>query len=182
MDQSYGTDFVVCSRCGAEFQLHVTHCIDCGAPTQSGWTLASPRRKEPVQRALALPDDQDGFVVRGGQLGWAQSFGSFLEEHGMPWRLDVPERSIVPEKRPPYYVCVAEKDLERARELADEHARVDNPAIAAEFTALPSVDQCPACGSPALLNSPECPSCGLVLDYEGDEEATTPLEEGFEYT
>lgn len=164
MDFSYDPNVVVCPECGSEYQLHVTHCIDCGTPTQSGWGSTDLGRQELARRALRLPEDQDSFVVRGGELEWAKSFGSFLEEHGIPWRLEVEKAEH--SDRLSYWVHVAERDLDRARELEQEHLLLENPVLAAEFRELelPSADQCPACGSPVSMDSSECPSCGLALD------------------
>lgn len=164
MEFPYETGVVVCPRCGSEFQPHVTHCLDCGAPTQSSWALdLSP--KGSAQRAFTLPPEcRDAVVVRSGELEWAESFGSFLAQHGIPWRLEIYDRSDSTRRRVRYEVCVSERDLERALELEQEHLLLENPELAEEFIALPSTDQCPACGSRVSPERSECPSCGLALD------------------
>jgi hypothetical protein len=165
MNLPYDTDVVVCPNCGSEYQLHVTHCIDCGTPTQSGWTFTDLHRKQLARRGFSLPpESQDSIAVRGGDLQWAESFGSFLEEHGIPWRLEVIERTEFPTKRFYYFVHVAEGDLGRAVELDQEYLLLENPGLAAEFIDLPSTDQCPACGSRVSPESAECQSCGLALN------------------
>jgi hypothetical protein len=168
MNPSCEADFVVCSKCGSEYQLHVTHCIDCGAPTRSP--------KEPSGQPLRIPPDSEDFTfVRSGTLEWAEGFGSFLEEHGIPWRLEVLKESRFPKQHFYHYVCVAQGDLDRAWELEQEYLRQENPGLAEELVDLSSTDQCPACGSRVLEESIECRSCGLSLsgppDPEDDEEA-----------
>ena len=156
----HDTDFVVCPQCGSEYQPHVTHCIDCGAPTQSGWG----HHDEMNPKASSLPPESEDFVVvKGGDLQWAENFGNFLEEHGIPWRIEVSDRSGPYRKPISCAVQVAEKDLYRAHELEQQYLLLENPALAAEFITLPSIEQCPACGSQVSPESSECQSCGLTL-------------------
>ena len=54
-------EYVVCSNCGAEFQPHITKCIDCGAAVRE-----RERRPEEEGEDLAPPAD--------GNLGVVQSF------------------------------------------------------------------------------------------------------------
>lgn len=103
-------------------------------------------------------------VIEDSDLERVESLGSFLEEHGIPCRIEEAEVDGAKVKRFQYYVCVGEKDLERAQELRHEHLLIENPEIAEEFGALPTIDQCPACGSRVSPESAECPSCGLALD------------------
>lgn len=113
---------------------------------------------------MRLPEGEDAVAVRSGLLEWAENFGDFLEEHGVPWRLEQ-EISEIPKFRDiRYLVQVRERDLERARELEQEYLLLENPDLAAELTELPTTDRCPACGSPVSLDRSECPSCGLSLD------------------
>lgn len=53
-----GYDYVVCSKCGSEFQSYVKECIDCGAPTVPPGAPRAPREEEPEALELArLPQD-----------------------------------------------------------------------------------------------------------------------------
>jgi hypothetical protein len=161
MEPASDTDFVVCPDCGSEFQSRVTHCIDCGAPTRPARETDLHRKENPT---FSLPRESEAFVLlQDNHLERAESLGIFLEEHGIPCRIEASE--IVPSKvkRFSYFVCVAEGDLDRALALRHEHLLIENPDLAAEFSALPTIDQCPACGARVSPASAECQSCGLVL-------------------
>jgi hypothetical protein len=88
-----------------------------------------------------------------------------LAKNGIPCRLDVHD----PKERPTrtYGVWVAEADLERAVELEHELLRSEVPDWDETFPALPSADECPACGSRVSSEDAECPSCGLALEGAG---------------
>lgn len=170
----YDDDVAVCPECRSEYQLHVTRCIDCGAPTRSGLGLRSLYREEPGKRVFSLPPErEDAMVVRSDALQWAESFGSFLDERGIPWRIEVKDLEISGRRHYLYSVCVAASDLDRAIELEQEHLLLENPALAAELIDLPSTDQCPACRSLISQESSECRSCGLALDEPIIDEADT---------
>ena len=157
-------DTVVCSDCGSEFQAHVTRCIDCGAPTRPAEAGGEPQRKEKPPFSLSRESPARGLCQETG-LGRAESLASFLEEHGIPCRIEVSEVDELKFRHSAYLICVADVDLERASELRHEHLLIENPEIAEELdTSLPEIDQCPACGSRVSADSSECPSCGLVLD------------------
>lgn len=162
MESSYDPGVVVCPECGSEYQPHVAHCIDCGTPTLSGEDLD----KELARRAMELlTQNQDFVLARSEDLHSLERLGSFLEEHGIPWRLEVPEENRFSPIRYHYYsIRVEEGDLDRARELQQEYLLIENPDLAAELIDLPSIDQCPACGSRVSPERSECPICGLALD------------------
>ena len=171
MDLRYDTDVVLCPNCGSEFQPHVTHCIDCGTPTQSGLSLTDRQRIELARRGFSLPPASEAFSVRIAELGWAEKLGNLLEENGIPCRLEVFEDS---RRHIEYSVCVAAEDFERALELDREHLLKEVPDFAAALSDLSfSADQCPACSAQVSSESTECQSCGLarIIGEEADEES-----------
>jgi predicted amidophosphoribosyltransferase len=158
------SDAVVCSDCGSEFQPHVTRCIDCGAPTRPAEAGSEPHRKEKPPFSLSRESPARGLCQETG-LGRAESLASFLEEHGIPCRIEVSEVDELRSRQFYYLICVPEEDVERAFELRHEHLLIENPEIADELDALlPEIEQCPACGSRVSPDNPDCPSCGLTLD------------------
>lgn len=159
-------DTVVCSNCGSEFQSRVTRCIDCGAPARPAEAGAEPQRKEKPPFSLSRESPARG-LCQETDLGRAESLASFLEEHGIPCRIEVSEVDELKFRHSTYLICVAEEDLERASGLRHEHLLIENPEIAEELDAfLPEIDQCPACGSRVSPDNPECPSCGLTVGWE----------------
>lgn len=103
-------------------------------------------------------------LLQDARLDRVESLGSFLEEHGIPCRIEELEVEGAKVKRFDYYLCVGDEDVERAEELRHEHLLIENPEFADAFRELPPVDQCPACGSRVPPASADCPSCGLTLD------------------
>jgi len=156
-------DTVVCPDCGSEFQARVTLCIDCGAPTRPAEAGSEPHRKERQPFSLPRESPAKG-LIQDDNLEKAESLGNFLEEHGIPCRIEASEIPGTRLKRCSYSVCVAEENLNRAIDLRHEHLLSENPEIAEEFGDFTAIDQCPACGSQVSPESAECPSCGLVLE------------------
>lgn len=156
----------VCPSCGSEFQPHVTHCIDCGAPTRSSWAapeLPRARRQEAsVVSPLPLPPETPADLVSASSADWVKKLEDVLARNGIPCRLDVYDPSECPTRT--YAVWVAEADLGRATELENELLRAEIPDYDETFPQLPPAGVCPACGSPVSPSDAECPTCGLALD------------------
>ncbi|HEX5759140.1 MAG TPA: hypothetical protein VF121_08095 [Thermoanaerobaculia bacterium] len=161
----------VCPRCGSEFQPHVTECLDCGTATEARWDVpgAPPAPPPPAPTDFSLPRDVEACSVRFGDLQAATELAVFLEERGVPCRVD----STQPARRRHYHVLVAPEDQERARALDREHLAAVVPEGEAVMTE-PPPGHCPACGSRVPDEVLECPDCGLVVDGgpEGAESAS----------
>ncbi|HEX7184175.1 MAG TPA: hypothetical protein VF756_20270 [Thermoanaerobaculia bacterium] len=167
MNMDMDPDVLVCPNCGSEFQLHVTHCIDCGTQTKPvSWVGRPPRRDEPAP-FFSLPREAEAQILRDDYLDGAQSLGRFLEEHGIACRIDPVGDPIYHR----YGVCVAADDYDRAKELDREHMLQLVPDADPSFGELPSTDQCPACGAWLSSHEVECPGCGLVV---GSTDAENP--------
>lgn len=167
MDMEMDPDVLVCPSCGSEFQLHVTHCIDCGAPTRpAAWVDRRPKPNEPPP-FFSLSREAEARILRDDDFDGVQSLGVFLEENGVPCRIESLERMG---RHLRYAVCVAESDYDRATELDREHFRRRVPDVDPSFGHLPATDQCPACGSRLTSHDVECPGCGLVVG-DADEES-----------
>jgi predicted amidophosphoribosyltransferase len=165
MDMDIDPDVLVCPNCGSEFQLHVTHCIDCGTPTKPlSWVGRPPRQDEPPP-FFSLSRDAEAQILRVSSLEEAQIVGRFLEEHEVSCRIDPYDP---PHLR--YGVCVAAEDYDRAMELDLEHMRQLIPDADPSFGELPSTDRCPACGAWLSSHEIECPGCGLVVGSADEEE------------
>ncbi len=105
--QSY--DYVVCSNCGAEYQPHVTRCIDCGAAT------VPPGARQRAPRQTLSPDAEVASLRNDEDLEWIEALQKRLSTHGIPSRIETVEGS--PSDHPTYEILVAEKDARRAFEL-----------------------------------------------------------------
>lgn len=157
----------VCPKCGSEFQPHVTQCIDCGSATETrlesplGGLEAAPEERDD----LSVPSEGEACSVRVGDYPAALDLAAWLEEHGVPCRV----RRHSTERRS-YAVWVAPEDLERALELDRENFAAQVPDAPDMPIELPA-DRCPACGARIAPTAPECPDCGLVVDYAPEEPA-----------
>lgn len=105
--QSY--DYVVCSNCGAEYQPHVTRCIDCGAAT------VPPGARQRAPRQTLSPDAEVASLRNDEDLEWIEALQKRLSTHGIPSRIETVEGSS--SDHPTYEILVAEKDARRAFEL-----------------------------------------------------------------
>lgn len=155
----------VCPKCGSEFQPHVTHCIDCGGATEtrlesplSGLGAAAPGERDD----LSAPSEGEACSVRVGDFDAARDLAAWLEEHGLSCRV----RRHSADRHHHYTVWVAPEDLERALALDREQFAARVPEAPDMPIELPA-DRCPACGA-QLATAPECPDCGLVVDYPSD--------------
>jgi ribosomal protein L40E len=155
----------VCPQCGSEFQPHVTQCIDCGSATETrlesplaGLEAAAPE----VRDDLSVPTEDDACSVRVGDFDAARDLAAWLEEHGVSCRV-----RRHPANRRAYTVWVAPEDLERALALDREQFAAQVPDAPDMPIELPA-DRCPACGAQLAPTAPECPDCGLVVDYPSD--------------
>src|SRR5258706_8402725 len=149
-------DYVVCSKCGSEFQPHVTHCIDCGAATAPPRaTIPSPAKP----KLLLLTSDSGDVSVRTANLDWIESLQELFEEHGIDSRVQPVEGS-----QDQYEVLVAPEDAKRAfvldRELLQE--RLDDGT---ELSEIPPPGVCPYCRTEVDESCVECPRCGLVIAW-----------------
>ena len=160
-------DHVVCSQCGAEFQLHVTKCIDCGSATvPPGATAARVQQEPEEEQELPLSQDPEVTVLYAGDLGWAEELKRRCEAEGIPgWIEDPGFREHV------YRLYVPRRELQRARALDFEYLKEEVPD-AAGLTALPPPGVCPFCDQRLPAGALECPGCGLVLAVSDDASAT----------
>lgn len=166
MNMEMDPDVLICPNCGSEFQLHVTHCIDCGTQTKPlSWVGRPPRQDEPPP-FFSLSREAAAQILRDDYLDGAQSLGRFLEENGIACRID---RLDGAGHHLRYAVCVSQGDYDRALELDREHIRQLVPDADPSFGELPSTDQCPACGAWLSSHEAECPGCGLVLERAEEE-------------
>jgi ketosteroid isomerase-like protein len=166
-------DYVVCSKCGSEFQPHVKECIDCGAPTvPPGAAAPEQERDEEEPEELDLPLSQDPEVagLYVGSLHWAEELKKRCEAQGIPGWI---EETAGP--KPAYRLYVPRQDLRRAREIDREYFREEVPD-AAGLAEAPPPGVCPFCRRRLPAGALECPGCGLVLAVSDEPAAVSDLE------
>ena len=165
----------VCPECGAEFQPHVLTCIDCGADTVSGASMAGRVRPGPAPslgHRFSLPEDREAVCARTRKLEEAEGLGIFLERHGVPCRLEVeelPDSAPLRQHQHPWFkVMVPITDPARTVELIRRFDQIQIRATGMRFQELPPQGWCPACGTHAGEGVEWCPECGLGIG--GDED------------
>ncbi|HEY4572326.1 MAG TPA: nuclear transport factor 2 family protein [Thermoanaerobaculia bacterium] len=148
-------NYVVCSNCGAEFQPHVTRCIDCGAATMP----PGGRQKAPRQ---ILPPDAEVVRIRiDRDPEWIETLQNRLSIHGIPSRIEIAEGSS--SDHPMYEILVAEKDARRAYELDQKMLRERLGDDGGGLVEIPPPGVCPVCKARLPAGAVECRGCGLVL-------------------
>ncbi|HEY3567967.1 MAG TPA: nuclear transport factor 2 family protein [Thermoanaerobaculia bacterium] len=161
-------DYVVCSNCGAEFQPHVTRCIDCGAATVPP---GGGRQKAPRE---TLAPDADVIAIRGDRdLEWIEALQKRFSIHGIPSRIEMAEGSS--SHHPFYEISVAKRDARSAYELDQKMVRERLGDEAAGLAEISPPGVCPVCKARLSPGAVECRGCGLVL-----ADADAELEEGDE--
>lgn len=165
MESSSDTKVRICPQCRSEYQLHVTHCIDCGTPTDAGWSF--PEGEDPEgQPILTLPPERRGWSVGMSEdLHYLLDWGIFLEERGIPCSLEEAERRPVSTL---YRLWIAEEDTERDLEALQREFTAQQTRGESLVDAPQTSDECPACYSKVPPENTECPGCGLVLRGNGE--------------
>jgi hypothetical protein len=164
-------DYVVCSKCGSEFQPHIKECIDCGAPTVPPGAARAPREEEPEEvpeEELELPLSQDPEIAMlyAGHLIWAEELKKRCEAQGIPaWLEEWGGRSRL---------YVPRRELKRAREIDREYLQEEVPE-AAGLVEIPPAGVCPFCNKGLPPGALECPGCGLVLAVSDAPAAASDL-------
>lgn len=155
-------DYVVCSNCGAEFQPHITKCIDCGAATvPPGAVQERKQEREPEddeEEALPLSQDPELVAVSTGSFERIEELREALEDEEIPGWIE-PAGA----RRDSFRLYVQRRDARRARELDRELTQAEIPAGEPAFTDLPAPGVCPVCKTVPPSGALECPDCGLVL-------------------
>lgn len=164
-------DYVVCSKCGAEFQPHVKKCIDCGAPTVPPGAARAPREEEPEEEAgemeLPLSQDPEVTVLYTGSFLWVEELKQRCEEQDIPsWIEDPTGSSKV------YRLYVPRQDFKRAHDVERRYLQEQVPE-AAGLAEVPPPGICPFCHQRLPAGALECPGCGLVLAVADEAPAPT---------
>jgi rRNA maturation endonuclease Nob1 len=174
-----GSDFVVCSGCGAEFQPHVTHCIDCGAPTRPPGP-ADTEREGPAG-LHPLPTGTEIVDLRTEDFEWIETLRERLKSNGVSCHIkevDLPGTGRKP-SRQRYALSVAKEDLALARQLDIDLLRERTGEEGADLGEDTPPGQCPMCGCHFPAGTLECPECGLSVGGdvvpEAEEEAGGPF-------
>lgn len=168
-------DYVVCSKCGAEFQPHITKCIDCGAPTvppgAAGARVEGDYEEEPEEEGEELPLSQDPeiTVLYTGDLSWAEELKKRCEAQGIPGWIEEPAG---PSRV--YRLYVPRRDFRRAHALDREFFQEEVPESGG-LVELPPPGVCPFCHQRLPAGALECPDCGLVLAVADDTPASDNL-------
>lgn len=161
-------DYVVCSKCGSEFQPHVKECIDCGAPTVPPGAARAPREEElEEEQDLPLSQDPEVAVLYYGDLVWAEELRQRCKEQGIPGWIEEPGGEIGF-----YRLYVPRQNFKRARDVERRYLQEEVPE-AAGLTEVPPPGICPFCHKRLPAGALECPGCGLVLAVSDDAPAAT---------
>lgn len=148
-----------CPECGEEYVHTVLVCADCGvALVLAGETI--PTRE--------LPPTSELVRVRTATRSWAHDFSERLAEAGIGHRVELEDE---PGRRAGFAhdaqlcsVFVRAEDGEEAARLDAEYLHSQIPDVPEDYARRAAeADRCPACGEPADLAAPECPSCGLAF-------------------
>ena len=156
-------DYVVCSKCGSEFQPHVKECIDCGAPTVPPGTVqprARAREDEREPEARPLSQAPELVVLSSGSFETIEELREALDDEEIPSWIEPTSARLHADS---FRLYVQRRDARRAHDLERELIQEAIPEGEQRFTDLPAAGVCPVCRAVLPAGTLECPGCGLVL-------------------
>lgn len=154
----------ICPRCGEEYVLTASTCVDCGVPLG----FEAPARTDAP--ALELPPAADLVAVRHAEVSWIEGLAAALADAGVPSRVELPteadQRRVqgagMGAIRCTLYVRPA--DAAAAARIDAEFARTQVPDLPDDTDAgWGEAEVCPGCETPLDADAEECPECGLAF-------------------
>ncbi|HSJ96600.1 MAG TPA: hypothetical protein VLC53_05995 [Myxococcota bacterium] len=152
----------VCPRCGEEYVLTASTCVDCGvalgfeAPTGE----AAP--------AFSLPPAADLVAVRHAEVSWIEGLAAALAEAGVPSRVELPTAADARRVQGAGMgairctLYVRPSDAAAAARIDADFARTQVPDLPEDTDAgWGEAEACPGCGAPLAADAGDCPECGL---------------------
>jgi hypothetical protein len=155
----------VCPRCGEEYVLTASTCVDCGVALGFEGPVAGA-----AAPAFDLPAAEDLVAVRHAEVSWIEGLAAALADAGVPSRVELPtaadERRVqgagMGAIRCTLYVRV--QDVASAARVDADYARTQVPDLPEDAaSAWEEAEACPGCETPLAPDAVECPECGLAF-------------------
>jgi ribosomal protein L40E len=152
----------VCPRCGEEYVLTATTCVDCGV------TLGFEGPAAEAAPGLDLPPAADLVALRHAEVSWIEGLAAALADAGVPSRVELP--TAADERRVQgagmgairCTLFVRPADVAAAARIDADFARTQVPDLPEEADAAwGEAEVCPGCSAPLAADAAECPECGL---------------------
>ncbi|MEB2346634.1 MAG: hypothetical protein OZ948_18055 [Deltaproteobacteria bacterium] len=154
----------VCPRCGEEYVLTASTCVDCGVALGFEGPTGAP------DPGFELPPAADLVAVRHAEVSWIEGLAAALAEAGVPSRVELPteadERRVqgagMGAIRCTLFVRPA--DVAAAARIDADFARTQVPDLPEDArSAWDEAEACPGCEAPLAADAAECPECGLAF-------------------
>lgn len=157
----------VCPRCGEEYVLTASTCVDCGVPLG----FEGPAAGGVV--VPELPDTGDLVAVRHAEVPWIEGLAGALADAGIASRVALPQEADerrVQARGMGAIRCtlfVRPEDAPAAARIDAAFARTQVPDLPDETDAgWGEAEACPGCATPLAADAAECPECGLAFGGE----------------
>lgn len=154
----------VCPRCGEEYVLTASTCVDCGVPLgfEGPGADAAP--------APELPPAEDLVAVRHAEVSWIEGLAAALAEAGVPSRVELPTEADTRRVQGAGMgairctLFVRQGDAAVAARVDADFARTQVPDLPEDAqSAWGEAEACPGCGTPLAADAIECSECGLAF-------------------
>lgn len=154
----------VCPRCGEEYVLTASTCVDCG--------VALGFEAPAAAAAAPAPDfsSEELAIVRHAEVSWIEGLAAALAEAGVPSRVALPtdqdERRVQGAGMGAIRctLLVRQQDAEIAARVDAEFARTQVPDLPEDAaSAWEEAEACPGCDTPLAPDAVECSECGLTF-------------------
>jgi hypothetical protein len=154
----------VCPRCGEEYVLTASTCVDCGVP------LGFEGPGAVVAPSFELPPAADLVAVRHAEVSWIEGLAAALADAGVPSRVELPTEADTRRVQGAGMgairctLFVRPSDAAAAARIDAEFARTQVPDLPEDAeSAWGEAEACPGCGTPIAADAAECPECGLAF-------------------
>jgi hypothetical protein len=154
----------VCPRCGEEYVLTASTCVDCGIP------LGFDSPGADADPGFELPPAEDLVAVRHAEVSWIEGLAAALAEAGVPSRVELPTEADTRRVQGAGMgairctLFVRPADAAVAARVDADFARTQVPDLPEDaHSAWGEAEVCPGCASPLATDAAECPECGLAF-------------------
>jgi hypothetical protein len=154
----------ICPRCGEEYVLTASTCVDCGV------ALGFEGPGADAAPAFALPAAADLVAVRHAEVSWIEGLAAALADAGVPSRVELP--TAADDRRVQgagmgairCTLFVRPADVAAAARIDADFARSQVPDLPDDAeSAWAEAEVCPGCATPLAADAAECPECGLAF-------------------
>jgi Double zinc ribbon len=144
-----------CPECGAEYQPHMTRCLDCGGPLRDKPEGASFPEEPPPLEEPSLPPGDYGVIATGLSSTAVEALVQGFIAAGIPVKVESAGYGL--------RLSARREELSAALAFLEREGLIPRQPDASEPVVAADGGPCPACGVDIRPGTLECAECGLRL-------------------